>query len=210
MALPRYFIERPGANGPRYYWHPGKHLRADGWQSARLPDDRTDAIAAAREINARLDRWRTAGRSPADIALGPRHPEHRYGEANRLAFAGLDLPAPVLRGGKGRGVYLMVRCDGLVKIGVALDPVERMLQLERAQPNRLRLLRFYAVAGADQLERLLHRALAHAQVKGEWFNLDAKAACEVLDRVAGTLADLAANSAGTNCATVQRIEKVAQ
>jgi hypothetical protein len=55
----RYFVEKPGAKGPLYFWQPSFVLRKLGWESERLPDDRTAAIARAEALNAQLDAWRT-------------------------------------------------------------------------------------------------------------------------------------------------------
>jgi integrase len=54
----RYLTERPGPRGPRYFWQPSTALRARGWQLTRLPDDFAAAVAAAEQLNARVDAWR--------------------------------------------------------------------------------------------------------------------------------------------------------
>jgi integrase len=54
----RYLTERPGPRGPRYFWQPSTALRARGWQLTRLPDDFAQAVAAAEQLNARVDAWR--------------------------------------------------------------------------------------------------------------------------------------------------------
>lgn len=56
----RYFVEKPGAgDAMRYFWQPSKILRAMGWLSERLPDDKGQAIARADRLNRELDAWRT-------------------------------------------------------------------------------------------------------------------------------------------------------
>ena len=54
----RYFTERRGSDGPRYFWQPSKELRDAGWALERLPDDRAQAILRAEELNRDLDAWR--------------------------------------------------------------------------------------------------------------------------------------------------------
>ncbi|MBF0391208.1 MAG: hypothetical protein HQL38_00875 [Alphaproteobacteria bacterium] len=86
----RYFVERPGrGGGVRRFWQPGCGLRAAGWRSTRLADDRAAAIAQAEAINAAVDRWRR-GQPPSPP------PEHRALVA-RTAPPGLDdgdVPPP--------------------------------------------------------------------------------------------------------------------
>lgn len=72
----RYFVEKPGAAGPLYFWQPSKALRDLGWKSQRLPDIRTEAIARAEELNAQLDAWRagTPGTAAAPAGDEPGSP----------------------------------------------------------------------------------------------------------------------------------------
>jgi len=63
----RHLVERPGADGPRFYWQPSTALRAAGWQARRLVDaggaplrEAHQAAAAAEAINRELDAWRAA------------------------------------------------------------------------------------------------------------------------------------------------------
>ncbi|MBF0375235.1 MAG: tyrosine-type recombinase/integrase [Alphaproteobacteria bacterium] len=86
----RYFVERPGrGGGVRRFWQPNGALRAAGWRSTRLADDRAAAIAQAETINAAVDRWRRG--QPADPPQ-----EHRALVA-RILPPGLDggcIPPP--------------------------------------------------------------------------------------------------------------------
>ncbi len=67
---PRYFVTKPGRDGPRYFWQPAKKLRAAGWTPRRLaehaPADRAlgDAINEAASLNKQLDAWRIGARIP--------------------------------------------------------------------------------------------------------------------------------------------------
>lgn len=54
----RYLTERPGPMGPRFFWQPAAAMRAQGWKLVRLPDGFAQAVAAAEDLNARLDAWR--------------------------------------------------------------------------------------------------------------------------------------------------------
>lgn len=60
----RYLTERPGPQGPRYFWQPSTRLRGAGWRLTRLPDDLAGAIAMAETLNARVDAWRRGGPGP--------------------------------------------------------------------------------------------------------------------------------------------------
>lgn len=201
----RYFTKRAGAQGLRYYWQPSTALCAQGWELKRLPDDLAAAQMRARELNSALDAWRAERKNKraARADLGPKHPAPQRAPAHVDPahvdpFAHLDLPAPIIgKVGACQGVYLLVRCDGLVKIGIAVKPETRLRQLEQAQPNRLKLLRFYPAKTARALERSLHSALSGKRVKGEWFNITPRTACEIVDRIAGTVSALEGNVPGT-------------
>jgi integrase len=54
----RYLTDRRGPHGLRYFWQPSTVLRGQGWQLTRLPDDFAAAVAAAEQLNARVDAWR--------------------------------------------------------------------------------------------------------------------------------------------------------
>lgn len=54
----RYFVEKPGRHGTRYFWQPSVQMRVAGWLPVRLPDAPAGAIAEAERLNAQLDAWR--------------------------------------------------------------------------------------------------------------------------------------------------------
>jgi integrase len=83
----RYLTERPGPQGPRYFWQPSTALRARGWQLTRLPDDFAQAVAAAEQLNARVDAWR------AGTGEGPNG--ERFGRAPGAAAAERAAPGSV-------------------------------------------------------------------------------------------------------------------
>jgi len=73
----RYFVEKPGKDGSRYFWQPAKALRDLGWPAERLDNDRTKAITRAEELNGQVDAWRQGatvqvGSSPIIPAGGPK------------------------------------------------------------------------------------------------------------------------------------------
>jgi hypothetical protein len=58
-AKPRYFVEKPQKGGRvLYYWQPSKSLTRAGYTTARLSDNRAEAIQQAEALNARVDAWR--------------------------------------------------------------------------------------------------------------------------------------------------------
>lgn len=57
----RYFIEKKGKNGSRYYWQPSQSLRIFGFKITRLSDDFAKALTEAEKLNAQLDAWKIAG-----------------------------------------------------------------------------------------------------------------------------------------------------
>ena len=65
LKTPRHFIEKPGADGPRWFWQPSSKLRKAGWSQTRVAEGGTldQAFAECEAINARLDAWR-AGADP--------------------------------------------------------------------------------------------------------------------------------------------------
>ena len=67
----RYFVELPGKTGSRYFWQPSSPLRALGWRSERLPDDRTAAIARAEALNIQLDGWRKGEVTAIEMDAAP-------------------------------------------------------------------------------------------------------------------------------------------
>lgn len=54
----RYFVEKPGRAGPRFFWQPSRALAAQGWKPQRLSGDRDTAIREAEARNLELDAWR--------------------------------------------------------------------------------------------------------------------------------------------------------
>jgi len=52
----RYLVEKPGANGPRWYWQPSAQLRAQGWRPQRLlANTLAEAMERAEQLNTEVD-----------------------------------------------------------------------------------------------------------------------------------------------------------
>ena len=88
---PRYFVTLPGAKGPRHFWQPSTKLRAKGFGSERLDDDKVKAIGRANELNAGVDAWRDG----LAAAPGParRAPDRRDGTLEALLEISSDRPS---------------------------------------------------------------------------------------------------------------------
>lgn len=65
-----------------------------------------------------------------------------------------------------------------VKVGWSEDPAARLAVLQTGNPRPLAVLA--TIEGGETEERALHAQLAHARVRGEWF--DRFAVCELLAR----------------------------
>lgn len=73
---PKYFADRPGAEGLRYYWQATaplkrrlEHLRAPFRALVRLPDDEAAAKAECRAITARVEAWLAAEPAAVESAV---------------------------------------------------------------------------------------------------------------------------------------------
>lgn len=65
-------------------------------------------------------------------------------------------------------LYFIQRGEtGPIKIGVAVDPMKRLLELQTGNAEKLRLLG--AVPGSRKLEAKLHRHFRLLRLEGEWF-----------------------------------------
>jgi hypothetical protein len=69
----------------------------------------------------------------------------------------------------------VIHCDGYCKIGMAVDPLKRMGDLQVANPHPLSMVWAGGVTTAQPdsvTERQLHAHFAAKRVRGEWFILD--------------------------------------
>lgn len=79
-------------------------------------------------------------------------------------------------------VYAVLAENGLVKIGSAMNPAERLLSLQGQSPVRVKLTLLGALIGSRDLERTIHRRLKRYCSHGEWFRNegDAKRVIEAI------------------------------
>lgn len=94
---------------------------------------------------------------------------------SRLASFGAQKPDEVANrktNSKSNCVYLIQEdfC-GLVKIGIAADPVKRMANLQTACPQKLSLVAVLRTDRASEVEVGLHTQFSEKHVRGEWFRL---------------------------------------
>ncbi len=91
---------------------------------------------------------------------------------NPWVAAGLFLTEEWVDGLKRKSGQTRLYCirmgiDGPVKIGIARNPIQRLLTLQVGCPQALHLV---AVVPAPRcVERVLHTALAVSRIHGEWF-----------------------------------------
>lgn len=84
-----------------------------------------------------------------------------------------------------RYVYVVEAENGLVKIGFASSPKERLRALQTGSPLKLRLRRFLKIPDAPVAERGLHERFRKHRVHGEWFSISAREAAAAVDELAG-------------------------
>lgn len=72
---------------------------------------------------------------------------------------------------KNGSVYLMKADNGVYKIGMSVNPVQRMLSLERTLPYDLELIHTIQSKRMKHLERYFHDLFKESRLKGEWFDL---------------------------------------
>lgn len=86
--------------------------------------------------------------------------------AERLAVAARTVRSARLDG-RVWVYFIQSGDDGPVKIGVAIDPADRLATLQQGNPTPLRLLAVYR--GFPFEERQLHEEFAGERLTGEWF-----------------------------------------
>lgn len=127
---------------------------------SRLPPsvrkNETGIIATFDKINIIREYGKSCGteRQPGDLHLV------RVGRTPQCA----DGRAPE---GGGMSVYFIRDGSGMVKIGRADDPWQRLRDLQVASPHELQLVR--VVQGGSKVEAWFHRRFAANHVRGEWF-----------------------------------------
>lgn len=66
--------------------------------------------------------------------------------------------------------FIQVGGDGPIKIGVAVDPVQRLQALQVGHPEQLRIIA--TIPGGLSREAEIHRKLSAYRKAGEWFHPD--------------------------------------
>ncbi len=102
-----------------------------------------------------------------------------------------------MREGRAQGsrplafVYVVKSASGLVKIGVAADPIERLSVLQTASKETLELVYAAAVRGnyGYAIEQVAHSTLRHHRVNGEWFNATSELAVAAIAAASHCLND---------------------
>lgn len=72
-------------------------------------------------------------------------------------------------------VYAVLAENGLVKIGSAMNPKERILYLQGQSPVRVKLELLGSLIGSRDLERTIHRRLRQHCSHGEWYRNEGEA-----------------------------------
>lgn len=172
MKRGRYMVWRDGR--PR--WAPGASVRALGFAGQDLKDEHGQwlkfeaAIAAADEINARVDAVRASMQEPHDSedpnsseAILRRLNELQRSRASRIRK--VEGKEDVARHRKGFIYFYWI--GNTVKIGFSIKPLNRLRGLETGAaepPSRILVL-----PGTLADERRLHKRFDRQRSHGEWF-----------------------------------------
>jgi hypothetical protein len=87
---------------------------------------------------------------------------------------------------KSDGVYLIRAENGLTKIGHSSNIEKRLLDLQIASPVPLKLLHYWLIADASNVESALHQRFAAKRKHGEWFDLDDEDITAIVDEYSRT------------------------
>jgi hypothetical protein len=103
--------------------------------------------------------------------------------AGRLTQAGFSLGGGLMR---TRVVYIIGFADCPVKIGIATDPYRRLSSLQVGNHQELFVHHLVHIDKefAPYVEHHAHKALKAKRIRGEWFNVSAAEALEVVERIA--------------------------
>ena len=74
------------------------------------------------------------------------------------------------RDGRSGFIYL-ITCRDFVKVGIAVNPYERLMQLQVGCPYELHLLAAFKTDQAIKDERKFHAMWKQYEVRGEWFQV---------------------------------------
>lgn len=95
-------------------------------------------------------------------------------------------------------VYVIGYANCPVKVGITHSPQQRLANLQTACPMTLTLHHVYGLphVAAPEVERACHEELKANRLRGEWFNVTAEQAIDVIERLAPPL--VACIRAGTH------------
>jgi len=68
-------------------------------------------------------------------------------------------------------IYFIESTNG-VKIGRSKNPDKRILELQTANPNQLKLIKKIPTKWSSRVEKILHRTFNEYNLGGEWFMID--------------------------------------
>jgi len=86
-------------------------------------------------------------------------------------------------------VYLIRRPDGLIKVGISLDPHRRLSDFATGSPETLSILKVVKVLdelNARRIERAVKVSLLRYRIRGEWFKCSNERALRALRDAAFT------------------------
>ena len=66
-------------------------------------------------------------------------------------------------------IYFIAQGDKYVKIGVAQNPEQRLVELQTGNPYKLRLM--VAFPGGKEEEAWIHKQFECGRLRGEWFRI---------------------------------------
>lgn len=87
-------------------------------------------------------------------------------------------------------IYLIASGRNIIKVGMATDVRQRVMELQIGTPFNLQVLHKIEVAAeyALKLEKLIHRRLKRYRMRGEWFRVEHDIAIRIAERAANQFA----------------------
>lgn len=79
-------------------------------------------------------------------------------------------------------VYVVGSDDGPMKIGIAIDPRNRLAELQVGHPFKLKVLRTWKHEAAAHIELAAHKILRGNRLQGEWFSVSPEEAIAAVER----------------------------
>jgi hypothetical protein len=104
-------------------------------------------------------------------------------------FGGRFPPADIDTVDGSLGIYVMLRDDGIVKIGVSRNPFKRMRTLQGTTGHQVRLRFFRRHRQALEIERRAHFLLRQHWYVGEWFRTELNWALATVEHLLNELTE---------------------